>query len=227
MNRHDHHRVAELCFHGIGEPGRPLEDGEERFWIQPETFRAIIDVVTDFPHVELSFDDSNTSDVIHALPVLVERGLSATFYVIAGRLDQAGSLSSEGVRRLFGEGMKVGSHGMDHVSWQQVRDGVTRHREFVVAREMLSELIRDDVTSAACPRGSYDRGTIRTLKGLGYSSVRIIDGGASRPGAWLRDRYSVTRFDSAESIAEYLERPDGRSTEWMRRRVKGYVKRWR
>jgi len=35
--------------------------------------------------VQLSFDDGNRSDVGIALPALLERELSATFFVVAGR----------------------------------------------------------------------------------------------------------------------------------------------
>lgn len=220
-------RQAELCFHGIGQPGRELEEGEERFWIDPATFRDILDVVSDFPGTALSFDDSNASDAEIAFPELARRAMPASFYVIAGRLGRPGSLTPDQVRALHGSGMSIGSHGMDHVAWQLVRSHEARHREFVAARDAISDVIGEAVTTAACPRGSYDRRSIRWLRDLGYQQVRIIDGGASSPGAWLRDRYSVTRFDDAESIAAYLAAPDGSRATRMKRALKGAVKRWR
>ncbi|MFC6714656.1 polysaccharide deacetylase family protein [Branchiibius cervicis] len=220
-------RVAELCFHGIGVPDRQLEPGEDRFWVDPSTFASILDAVRDFPSATISFDDSNVSDVIYALPGLERRDLRADFFVIAGRLDQRGSLGCEDVRELGRRGMRIGSHGMDHVSWRQVRSASSQEREYVLARRMLGDLTGTEVTAAAFPRGAYDRAAITTLRALGYEDLRIIDGGASSPDAWLRDRYSVTRFDTAESIAAYLASPDGGLAGRLQRTVKRGIKRWR
>ena len=151
----------------------------------------------------------------------------ADFFVIAGRLDRTGSLGSQDVRELDRRGMRIGSHGMDHVSWREVRSESSKDREYVQAREMLRDLTGTNVTAAAFPRGSYDRTAITNLRSLGYDDLRIIDGGASSPGAWLRDRYSVTRFDTAESIATYLARPDGGAMGRAQRTLKRGLKRWR
>ena len=101
-------RVVNVCFHGIGTPQRVLEPGEDSYWISRDTFLGVLDRVVDRDHVRLSFDDGNASDVEFALPALLERGLTATFFVVAGRLDQPGSLSRDDVRRLHDAGMTIG-----------------------------------------------------------------------------------------------------------------------
>ena len=129
-----------LCFHGIGTPARELEPGEDAYWIGDRAFHEILDTVVGDPRVQLSFDDGNASDVLVALPALVERGLHATFFVLAGRLDQPGSLGRDDVRALAEAGMGIGSHGMDHVPWRH-QDDATMHRELVEARERLAEVV--------------------------------------------------------------------------------------
>ena len=87
-------RHVNLCFHGIGTPERELEPGEEDYWISQETFLAVLDDVAQHRDAVVSFDDGNASDVEIGLPALVERDLRATFFVLAGRLDAPGCLSS-------------------------------------------------------------------------------------------------------------------------------------
>ena len=53
-----------------------------------------------------------------ALPALRERGLTATFFVVAGRLGEPGFLDERGVRALADAGMAIGCHGMRHRPWR-------------------------------------------------------------------------------------------------------------
>ena len=45
--------VLNLCFHGIGAPGRELEPGEENYWIGPAKFEELLDVIVRFPSVRI------------------------------------------------------------------------------------------------------------------------------------------------------------------------------
>ena len=49
--------------------------------------------------MRISFDDGNASDLEIGLPALLERGLTATFFVLAGRLGRPGSLDADEVAR--------------------------------------------------------------------------------------------------------------------------------
>ena len=188
-----------LCFHGIGTPARELEPGEDAYWIGDRAFHEILDTVVGDPRVQLSFDDGNASDVLVALPALVERGLHATFFVLAGRLDQPGSLGRDDVRALAEAGMGIGSHGMDHVPWRH-QDDATMHRELVEARERLAEVVGVPVEEAALPLGRYDRRVLGLARRAGYAGVHTSDRCWSRDGAWLQPRFSARSGDDAETI---------------------------
>jgi peptidoglycan/xylan/chitin deacetylase (PgdA/CDA1 family) len=75
--------VLNLCFHGIGVPGRELEPGEENNWVEAAQFEELLDVIVRFPSVRISFDDGNSSDAELALPALRRRNLTATFFVLS------------------------------------------------------------------------------------------------------------------------------------------------
>jgi len=199
--------VINICFHGIGTPGRELEPGEDRYWIGEDLFHAVLDEVRTWPAVRLSFDDGNASDIELGLPALRERDLTADFFVLAARLDAPGSLSEEAVRKLHGDGMRIGSHGMWHQPWRGM-DAATSNAELVVARDRLAAVVGAEVDTAACPLGRYDRQLLGRMRRQGYTRVFTSDRRRAHAGSWLQPRYSVRRDDTPESLrAEALGGP--------------------
>jgi peptidoglycan/xylan/chitin deacetylase (PgdA/CDA1 family) len=191
--------VLNVCFHGVGTPARELEPGEAPYWVSEDSFHAILDELASWPSVRISFDDGNASDVQIGLPALVERGLRADFFVLAGRLGTAGSLDRDAVRELRENGMTIGSHGMQHRSWRAMAPS-TRDAELVAARDRLAEAAGAPVDAAACPLGRYDRRLLADLRRLGYRRVFTSDRRPARPGAWLQPRYSVRDGDTPGSL---------------------------
>lgn len=199
--------VVNVCFHGIGTPQRSLEPGEEAYWTREDTFLSILDSVVGRDDVRLSFDDGNSSDITIALPALVERGLRATFFVVAGRLDLTGSLSRDDVRALHAAGMRIGNHGMTHTPWRGL-DSARQREELETSRMVLAEVVGRPVVDAACPLGRYDRHVLEALQRLRYASVHTSDRRWARSDRWVQPRYSIRSQDTASSVArEVLRRP--------------------
>lgn len=216
--------MINLCFHGIGSPARALEVGEDSYWISPEFFQVVLEEITGRHDVSISFDDGNASDVEHGLPGLLRHGRTATFFVLAARLDQPGSLKTTDLRQLRANGMTIGTHGMRHVPWRFL-PMEEQEAEWVVARQVISAAAQTEVREAALPLGRYDRTVLRRLRALGYTRVWSSDRRPARSGAWLQPRYSVRRSDTIESIrTEVL-----RAAPWRRVQpeVASVVKRWR
>lgn len=218
-------RLVNVCFHGVGTPGRELELGEDVYWVSTDRFRRILDELASWPQVRISFDDGNASDVDIALPALLEHGLRADFFPVAGRLGSRGSLDDEGVRELRGQDMTIGTHGMRHRSWRGM-DPRTHHDELVAARDRLAAAAGAPIESAACPLGQYDRRVLGALRRQGYTEVFTSDRRPARRGAWLQARYSVRRDDTPQTL-----RAEALTPAPLARRVRagavGLVKRWR
>lgn len=191
--------MIHICFHGIGRCTTEREPGEARYWMPQDTFLAVLDELADLPRVQLSFDDGNRSDADIALPALRERGMSATFFALAGRLDDPASLGPADLSDLRAAGMSIGSHGWEHVPWRGL-DAAQARREFVTAREALAAAAGTAITEAALPLGRYDRTVLRRLREAGYRAVYTSDRFPARAGAWLRPRYSVTATDTADTV---------------------------
>jgi len=215
-----------LCFHGIGVPGeRALEAQEDSFWVQADAFEEMLDVITRNPRVRITFDDGNASDAQIALPALLRRGLRASFFVIAGRCDEPGSLSRADVRELARRGMTVGCHGLRHRNWRRLdEDGI--REEFVTARRLISEAAGEPVREASCPFGDYDRRVLHELRRQAFSRVYTIDGRPARPDAWLQSRYIVRSGDTPERIAALARDPRQELATGVVRSLKTAVRRW-
>jgi peptidoglycan/xylan/chitin deacetylase (PgdA/CDA1 family) len=219
-------RVLNLCFHGIGTPQRPLEPDEGRFWVEPDAFEEILDVAAAGDGARITFDDGNASDAEVALPALLRRGLRASFFVIAARCDEPGSLSRADVRELARNAMTVGSHGLRHVNWRLLDDAGLRE-ELVDAPRLIADASGAPVREAACPFGSYDRRVLRELRRQGFARVYTVDEGTADPDAWLQARYTVQSTDTPERIGGLLRDPGDGRVAGGARTLKRAVKRWR
>lgn len=219
-------RVVNLCFHGVGKPGRVLEPDEELYWVMVEQFEEMIEVVARHASARVTFDDGNVSDASVVLPVLAHHGLTASFFLIADRIGQPGSVARADVVTLIDAGMKVGLHGMHHVAWRDM-DGMSMRDELDDATVRLQEVAGHPIGQAACPFGAYDRRTLAALRRRGFQRVYTVDGGSAEPEAWLQSRYAVLASDTAASIERVIRSPDSPGYRSAARKVRCLAKRWR
>ncbi|WP_327088037.1 polysaccharide deacetylase family protein [Nonomuraea sp. NBC_01738] len=182
--------VINLTVHGIGATSRSLDQDEDLTWVSVERFERVMDAVVDRSDVRITFDDGNASDVEIALPRLVERGLRAEFFVLAGELGKPGRIDADGVRALLTAGMRVGSHGWAHRDWRTIGPFEER-QELAEAHAVLGRLTGSPVSRVAIPFGSYDRRVLGRLRQAGVTRAYTSDGGPARTGAWLQARTSL------------------------------------
>ncbi|MGB7979567.1 MAG: polysaccharide deacetylase family protein [Candidatus Nanopelagicales bacterium] len=218
-------RTINICFHGIGEPGRALEPGESTYWITPDQYLRTLDELAALQNVRISFDDANASDAEIGLGPLLDRNLTATFFALAGRIGRAGSLDADQLRHLRASGMSIGTHGMDHRPWTALASA-ERHRELVVARETLSDIVGTGIDQAALPLGRYNRVLLKELRRLGYARVHTSDRTWASPDSWLQPRFSARRDDTLEAMHRTVLTAPNLTTQ-MRNRAVGFAKRLR
>jgi len=228
----EHSRWAvNVNVHGIGpSPGRPLDPGVDQVWISVELFDGRLAAALGLPHVTITFDDGNLSDLEIGLPRLQERGLRARFYVCAGLLGEPGRLDESAVRELHGAGMVIGSHGWAHRDWRTLsRDthgAADVEEEMVRARRDLERLTGSDVSEVAVPFGSYDRRVLHTLRRTGVTRVYTSDGGWARTDSWLQPRNSIHAGDGPDWPRRVMTDRPG-LVRRARARVVGVAKRLR
>jgi peptidoglycan/xylan/chitin deacetylase (PgdA/CDA1 family) len=129
----------------------------------------------------VTFDDGFVGMHEFAMPVLLQEGLQATFFVVAGTLGTTNAhadwvrdaprprrtLSAAQVLELRDAGFEIGSHSFTH------RNLTTLHEHEVVSdlrrsREVLEDLIERPVTLFAYPGGRHDEHARRAAATVGF-----------------------------------------------------------
>lgn len=204
--------------HGIGIPKRDLQPDEAPYWITLEFFAETVALARDSAHqVAFTFDDGNLSDLEIGAPVLNEAGMTAQFFVLAGRVGMPGSLGETEIRILQEMGHEIGSHGWDHVDWTGL-DAAGRTREIDEAKTRLSEICGRPIEAASIPFGRYNAGVLKVLRQASFTTAYSSDGGAVRGRPFPVPRTSLTGNMTRADLEAILE---GR--ESLKRRLRRAV----
>jgi peptidoglycan/xylan/chitin deacetylase (PgdA/CDA1 family) len=163
--------------------------------------------------VGLTFDDGYTDFLTHAVPVLERHGMTATLYVVAGRLGghntwDAGPrldlVDADGVRAVAAAGYEIGSHTLSHVRLAGAAPDVLRH-EVCGSRRVLEDLLQAEVRGFCYPWGSFDERAAGAVRDAGYDHACVT--GDYLPGdRWSLPRAYVAPGDTALHLLAKLTR---------------------
>jgi peptidoglycan/xylan/chitin deacetylase (PgdA/CDA1 family) len=196
-----------FCLHGIGAPPAAVSEHEHRYWLSSERFTEIVRLgrtyETPTRRVVFSFDDGNKSDVTTALPILLEFGFRASFFILSDRIGSPDFVDAADIARLRDAGMMVGSHGAAHVRWITLEDAELAEQVDRSVR-VLSAILNRPARSVAPPFGAYNRRILRLLRRLGVTEVHTTDDGPVRSGAWVKPRFSITMDTPLEAVEARL-----------------------
>lgn len=141
--------------------------------------------------VALTFDDGYASVVETAWPMLRERGLPATSFVVSDYLGgdrrfawDRGQRDHDGLRLSTAadvvaaaeEGLDIGSHTVSH-PWLPALDPAELRRELAGSKDALEDLLGRAVTSTAYPTGGWDPAVRRGTDEAGYRIGITVDRG--------------------------------------------------
>nr|WP_281386058.1 polysaccharide deacetylase family protein [Nocardioides luti] len=141
--------------------------------------------------VALTFDDGYASVLETAWPLLQERRMPATFYVVSGYLDSGERfpwdrdeaphdrfrlVRADEVVAAADEGLAIGSHTVSH-PWLPRLDRAEVRRELHDSRVLLEELLARPVTSLAYPTGGWSREVRAVAAEVGYRVAITVDRG--------------------------------------------------
>lgn len=218
-------RQVILNFHGLGTPDqRALEPGEDRYWVSPDMLRdtlAMAHDLRDRVDLGITFDDGNRSDHSLGAPLLAAAGVRATFFVLADRIDQPGSLSTAHLRDLVAAGHQIGSHGAAHVTWKTAN---LDHELGQTTKDKIATAAGHPITQAAIPFGAYNGRVIRALRRAGYTRCYSSDGGAARPTQYPTPRTSLRADMTMADVADILHGREPIKTQ-LRRTLAMHVKK--
>ena len=186
--------VSVLMYHQVGPfPPPPklssnfchvVQFARQMHWLSQLPFQvvplqALVHIDESRRIVILTFDDGYRNFYEHALPILLERGLSATVFVCPDLLGkQAGWLAAHGlppaplmdarqVREVHSLGMEVGAHSCSHVPLAELPSQRV-HYEVADCKAQLEDLLGAPVVSFCYPVGKFHRRVMETVAEAGY-----------------------------------------------------------
>lgn len=120
--------------------------------------------------VVITFDDGHVSNLRMAVPLLLERDLSAYFFITTGFIDsRPGFMSASEVRELSeNKGMIVGSHGVTHRFFNDMTSDEALN-ELTESKVLLETLTKHPCESMSFPGGRYNKGVLDQMSGAGYT----------------------------------------------------------
>lgn len=164
--------------------------------------------------VALTFDDGFGSVLEHAVPILARFDVPFTIFLIAKMYDGSGStvdwvdwppshplrtLDPSEVRHLQARGAAFGSHSYLHADMTTL--GYERAlADLVRSRETLRELLGEDVTQLAYPRGRHDDEVRRAAAAAGFTQAFGLSVAPGVRGAHALPRVGVYPADRDWSL---------------------------
>ena len=204
-----------LMYHDISE-NLDLIDPEHRpYVLEPTTFRLQMACVasTGFPVITvtqwcslprpphaltLTFDDGHVSNYNFALPILLEYGLKATFFITAGLIGVGETMSWGQIRDLHKASMEIGSHTLTHRPPSTLDDRELRY-ELAESRRILEDGIGAPVTSLSSPTGFFNPRMCAIAREVGYRALCFGRFGMVHDGG---DPFSLNRIAVKRSVRD-------------------------
>ena len=167
----------------------------------------------------VTFDDGHSSDYDVAFPLLMEKGMTAHFFITAGWMEKRhGYMKWDQVRELHAAGHSIGAHGFSHKLFTHC-DGKGLQYELVSARKLLEDKLGAPVTALSFPGGRFNKRILSACQDAGYVKMftsiprvetlptRNIIGRLNVRGDWTLS--FITRLLDPESgVLQRLERQE-------------------
>jgi peptidoglycan/xylan/chitin deacetylase (PgdA/CDA1 family) len=156
----------------------------------------------------ITFDDGYASVYRFASPILAERNIPATVYLVAGAIHQDVPQSSNQfdglypnedmliwpeVRELNAHSIRMGSHLLHHQDLTSL-DADAAERELLDSKKTIEDHTGSDCSSFCFPWGKHNSSTVEAVRRAGYSNSVITIQGRWRKNDAL-DHYRIPRAD--------------------------------
>jgi peptidoglycan/xylan/chitin deacetylase (PgdA/CDA1 family) len=173
------------------------------------------------PGIVLTFDGGHASLYAYALPLLIQRGLTAAFFVSRDRIGATGNFQWSHLRDLVGQRMTLGSAGCSGEPFDRLT-AAQAALEFRASREAIEDGSGKGLVQFAFPRGRYQRRQIAIGTDAGYRVFYSSRVGAQRPveiSTRVPRRSPLLRSPSPCSCCAHASRPGSAgSCVWRRAR---------
>jgi peptidoglycan/xylan/chitin deacetylase (PgdA/CDA1 family) len=119
----------------------------------------------------LTFDDGGVSAYTHIADLLEKHSWPGHFLVTTNRIGSPKFLSREQIRSLRGRGHIIGSHSVSHPVRMSDRSWETLVDEWRKSRQVLSDILGEEVTVASVPGGYFSKAV---AKAASVAGIRLL-----------------------------------------------------
>ena len=156
----------------------------------------------------ITIDDGWADGYTYALPILVDHGFVATYYVIAGRINEPDFLSVDQLQALVAADNEIGDHTMDHVSLGGGTDARLTYEIDGAAATIALATGRWPET-LAYPSGHFSSAAISIIQACGMKMAVIEGDGTYESWAtrFTTPRVKVYPGTSPATLLSWVEHP--------------------
>ena len=126
--------------------------------------------------VILTFDDGYVSNYTELLPILEQRGLKATIFMVTNEIGKENYLSLDQLKELQNKGIEIGSHTANHLPLDAM-DSATAREEVKVSKLIMEWQGLKTIYTLSYPNGKYNDELGETLKSEEYLAAVTGDAG--------------------------------------------------
>jgi peptidoglycan/xylan/chitin deacetylase (PgdA/CDA1 family) len=137
-----------------------------------------------------TFDDGYIDAYQHAMPRLLERGMTGLFYIVKNFMDQPGYLSWGQVVEMRNAGMEIGNHTSSHPNLSSL-DYNAQFDEIDGAAAAIGEVLGARPPFFCYPLGRYNASTIQVLKDTGHITATTTSDGTLK---YSTDPFRMSRL---------------------------------
>jgi peptidoglycan/xylan/chitin deacetylase (PgdA/CDA1 family) len=120
--------------------------------------------------VVLTFDDGHVSNSSLALPILLEYGFKAEFFITTGWIGTTNFMNEEQIRGLHRAGMRIGSHGVTHRFLSDLPEADVQ-AELIDSKTVLEACSGVPINSFSYPGGRMNQLTQNAAQASGYEYI--------------------------------------------------------
>jgi peptidoglycan/xylan/chitin deacetylase (PgdA/CDA1 family) len=123
----------------------------------------------------ITIDDGWDDGYTYAFPILTQHGFVATYFVIAGRIDESGFLTSTHLKALAAAGDEIGDHTMSHFDLAG-GSAATRQYQIDAAAARIAQVTGHWPESLAYPFGGENALAVVSVAACQELRIAVIEG---------------------------------------------------
>ena len=204
-----------FMYHAVGD-SKDIDGSDPHYAVNSENFRQqVVKIATSIPlsqqlaeqgyiHTNcITFDDGHLSNYTVAFPILVEKGLTAEFYINSAFVGNDNYMSWEQLKEMNDAGMSIQSHGHHHNYFSDMSESEIES-ELRLSKQTIEDKLGSKVSVFAPPGGRFDLRVVKIAKQLGYQCIATsVPGCVKKNQEFTLPRFAIIHSTQTSTIESW------------------------